>query len=68
MAEECFIIEDTITGLFLIGWDGQNGIWGSEENAICFKSEAQRQSILDILNAGSAGRFVGPRPKHPPRP
>lgn len=67
MPQQCLAIQDTVTSLWLISWDpiSETGQFGNSKFAICFSTEEQRQSVLDILNQGNPGRFIGQNP--PPR-
>jgi hypothetical protein len=67
MPQNCLAIQDTVTGLWLIGWDpiNQTAQFGNSKSAVCFATEAQRQSVIDFLNQGQANRFIGQNP--PPR-
>jgi len=63
----CLAIQDTQTGLWLIGWDSHNetGIFGNAGDAVCFPTEQQRADVLDILNHGQSNRYVGAVPPPP---
>ena len=64
MPKTCYAIQDTLTGLWLTGYNEnpENCTWGNEEDAICFNSAAKRDEVLATLG-GTAGRFVGSNPK-----
>jgi len=64
MPKICNSIFDTQTGLWLTAYTEpvEYCMWGNEENAICFNSEAKRQEVLDALNNGTS-RFIGQNPR-----
>ena len=62
---ECLAIQNTETGLWLIAVnDGGTYSWGNAVDAICFPTEAARQTVLDDLGNGvyKVGR---PNDRHP---
>lgn len=69
MPQQCLAIQDTQTGLWLIGWNPQTqqGTFGNSKNAICFTDEESRSSVLSYLNSSdpNPNRFIGQQP--PPR-
>lgn len=64
---ECLGIQDTSTGLWLISINSDGTYsWGNSWDAICFETDAARQAVLDVLNAGGGDQFRVGRPKTPP--
>jgi hypothetical protein len=63
MPQEYFLIQDTVTGLYLTSYStsSENCMWGSEENALHFNT-SQKNAVIASLG-GAEGRFIGQNPK-----
>lgn len=63
----CYGIKDTDTGLFMTGYNANSPIdstFGNEQDAVCFTTEAQRDSVVAVLNQNEPeDHFVGANPK-----
>jgi len=63
MANECYGVQNTDTGLWIIAVN-DNGTfsWGNAEDAVCFTESQQLQIVEDL----GGGNFAPGRPKRRP--
>lgn len=61
-----FVIYDSQTQLFLIGWNSKltQCLWGSD-NFVCFSTQEQADSVITAWGETPGQRYIGQNP--PPR-